>query len=133
MLRSDRLPVWSQQDIREQEDKMRSLGGELIDARTEFLLCGNDVNAKNEQIRKLGPAGGAQYIKLTGELRTLQEKQQTAEREVKRITAEIEKLRIGRTRTWSAGSIFRKLMKASIGTLTSAGSPEETVWDRSPT
>jgi hypothetical protein len=94
MLRSDHLPIWSQDDIREQQDKMRSLGGELIDARTEFLLCGNDVNAKNEQIRKLGPAGGAQYIKLTGELSTLREKQKTAEREVQRINAEIEKLRI---------------------------------------
>jgi hypothetical protein len=94
MLRSDHLPIWSQSDIREQEDRMKALGGELIDARTEFLICGNDVNSKKEQIKKLGLGGGMQYIKLTGELSTLQEKQKTAEADVKRIIAELEKLSI---------------------------------------
>jgi hypothetical protein len=103
MLRSDKLPIWSQDEIKKEQGKLRSLVNDLSDHRAEAeSFLPQDIKNKEKQIADLHGGGGMARIKMEQELATLKSKLKQEQSEVARLQKEIETIQM-----WSNPNVVR--------------------------
>lgn len=103
MLRSDKLPIWSQDEIKVEQSKIRSLVSDLQDHRAEAeSFLPQDIEQKKKQIAALGAGGGVTRIKFEQELSNLQARLKQEQAEVARLQKEIAAIQM-----WNNPNIVR--------------------------